>query len=146
MTQYRRWGELETKEIYFSWLEVQAPSRFHIWREPASWLIHSCLFAVSSHGKRDEGASWSLWQGHYSHSWGFHSCDQSLLKAHILILSHWGLGFRHIHWGGGHKHSVYSRQHPTHSSKAPEILSLEVNIPFFWMSLSFIFRGWLAPI
>ena len=111
-----------------------------------SWFIHSCLFAVSSHGKRDEGASWSLWQGHYSHSWGFHSCDQSLLKAHILILSHWGLGFRHIHWGGGHKHSVYSRQHPTHSSKAPEILSLEVNIPFFWMSLSFIFRGWLAPI
>lgn len=88
----------------------------------------------------------SLRQGHYSHSWGFHSCDQSLLKAHALILSHWELGFRQMPWGGRHKHSVYSRQHPTHSSKAPEILSLEVNIPFFWISLSFTFRGWLAPI
>ena len=88
----------------------------------------------------------SPWQGHYLHSWEFHSCDQSLLKAHILVLSHWGLVFWHMHWGGGHKHSVYSRQQPTDSSKPPEILSLEVNIPFFWMPLSFIFRGWLVPI
>lgn len=56
MTQYHRLGKLETKEIYFSWLEVQAPSRFHIWQGPASWLIHSCLFAVSSHGEKGKEA------------------------------------------------------------------------------------------
>lgn len=46
---------------YRGWeVQNQGTDRFVVWEEPASWVIDSCLFTVSSQGGRDGRTLWHL--------------------------------------------------------------------------------------
>lgn len=63
VTKYPSLGDWETTEMCMSpfWRlegQGQGTSRPSVWGEPAYWFIDSCLLAVSSQGRRGEGARW----------------------------------------------------------------------------------------
>lgn len=87
-------------DIYFlhcgGWkVQDQGASRFGVWWGPASWFTERDLLAGSSRGRRSEGALWGpFYKDTRSYLWGLHPHDQSTSqKPHLLILSHWALGF-----------------------------------------------------
>lgn len=86
---------------------------FAFWWGPSSWFISWYQLPVSSHGGKGRGSFWSLF---YKALISFMMVPLLRLKhfpkVHLLILSHWALGFQHRNFNIGIqciKHSDHSR-------------------------------------